>query len=440
MSFARSGLVSFMNRASIALFGFVNFYILIRILSKQDFGVWILFISVAAIMESVRKAFIYNPFVKFLNSSKEEAHEEVISSSLLLNCITAVLAISFLWLGGFFLAQVWEDPRLYEVFKIYSLGQFFYTFVIHYNSLNEANLKFHATLFSGMSQRIVFLLLVLYFHGIGYDLTLDFLAICHVVGIGIAASVSIAFGLKYHRFRLVFRQSLLEQFHYGKFTFGTNVSSMLFKNTDSWMLGSIVGKMAVASYNPAIRISNLFEVPLGAISSVVYPDMVRRIKSGGLSQAKILYEKSVGLSLAVMVPFIIAVVFFAEPIMILVAGEKYADSSAILQVTMIYGLIVPFNRQFGITMNAIGKAKINFIVLASNTLINVLLNMILIHAYGVIGAAYATLVSYFLILIVCEILLYRTLGVELRNIARSYFSSYGLILNMVRKKLNNLFV
>jgi lipopolysaccharide exporter len=52
-----------------------------------------------------------------------------------------------------------------------------------------------------------------------------------------------------------------ELYHFGKFTFGTNISSMFVKSTDSWMIGRLVSTAAVAIYNPAIRIANLVEVP-----------------------------------------------------------------------------------------------------------------------------------------------------------------------------------
>ena len=50
----KSGSFTFLNKIFITLFGFINFYILIRVLSKEDFGAWVLFISVATLLELIK--------------------------------------------------------------------------------------------------------------------------------------------------------------------------------------------------------------------------------------------------------------------------------------------------------------------------------------------------------------------------------------------------
>lgn len=420
----RSGVFSTLNRLTIAGFGFINFYILIRLISKDDFGVWVLFISVATILESIRRSFIYNSLVRHINIEDPEERVQIITSSFVLNVISAFVAIILLYLLRLILADLWDAPALAEMLFVYTIGQVFYTLIIHYNSISESNSSFSGTFFSGLIQRFSFLAIVVFYYFYIDEVSLNQLAYFHVVSIAFGAIIAAVFGFKYHGFSGFQRKWLTKHFHYGKFTFGTNLGSMIFKNTDSWMLGSLLNKEAVASYNPAIRISNLFEVPLGAISSVVFPNIVKRIKEKGLQEAKYLYEKSVAFSLAIIIPFVVITVVYSGPITVFVAGEQYADSSEILQITMLYGLIVPFNRQFGITMNAIGRANINFYVLLVNTLLNVILNYILIQTYGTVGAALATLISYLLVLLVSEILLSKMLDVNLLNIGRNFFWSY----------------
>ena len=420
----KSGMYSTLNRLSTAGFGFVNFYILIRLVSKEEFGIWVLYISVSTILESIRKSFIYNSLVRHINIEEEGERTSIISSSFILNFISALFVIALLLIFRFFLAIIWDAPALSEMLLVYCIGQFFFTLTVHFNSISESHSNFIGTFFSGLIQRLSFLIIVVicyYTEGTIEPVDLSYF---HVAGIGFGALLAVFFGLKYHRFDYKQIGWIFRHFHYGKYTFGTNMGSMIFKNTDSWMLGSIISKEAVAVYNPAIRISNLFEVPLGAISSVVFPNIVRRIKENGLVEAKLLYEKTVAFSLAIIAPCAIFTIIFAEPITIFIAGEQYADSAEILQITMLYGLIVPFNRQFGITMNAIGKANINFYVLIANTLLNVILNYLFIQSFGTLGAAVATLISYLVILLISEILLFRIINVNLLNVGKYFFWSF----------------
>jgi O-antigen/teichoic acid export membrane protein len=333
------------------------------------------------------------------------------------------------------LGEVWQFPQLGELFLIYSIAQLFYTFTIHYNSLSESKLDFIGSFASSLVQRISFFFYLVFVWFSEITPSLTELVFVHVASMAAASLVAYLNGKKHNKIKFGILLKLREQAGFGIFTFGTNISSMIFKNTDSWMLGAILGKMSVASYNPAIRVANLFEVPLGAISSVVFPSMVNRIREKGLSEAKSLYEKSVGFTLMIMLPFIFLVILFSKEIVVFIAGDQYIESYSILQITMLYGAIIPFNRQFGITMNAIGRANINFIVLISNTLLNVVLNYFFIIKYGVIGAAFATLLSYFIILVICEIILHKMLHVSPLNIAKNYLKSHILLINLVRNRI-----
>tara|TARA_Y100001980_G_C14556780_1_gene350253 strand:+ start:10622 stop:11956 length:1335 start_codon:yes stop_codon:yes gene_type:complete len=425
----KSGIYSTFNRLTIAGFGFINFFILIRLISKDDFGIWVLFISVATILESIRRSFIYNSLVRHINIEDAEERTTIISSSLVLNVFSAIVAILLLLGLREVLVEVWNAPALSEMLLIYTIGQLLFTVVVHFNSVSESYSSFAGTFFSSLVQRLSFLIIVVSFYFYGYEISLVYLAYFHVTSIALGALFAVFFGMSYQAFSGYKTQWILKHFHYGKYTFGTNLGSMIFKNTDSWMLGSIISNEAVAIYNPAIRISNLFEVPLGAISSVVFPNMVRRIKENGIREAKYLYEKTVALSLAVITPFAVLTIVFARSITIFIAGEPYEDSYELLQITMLYGLVVPFNRQFGITMNAIGRSNINFYVLLANTILNVALNWILIHSFGLVGAAIATLISYLLVLLVSEIILSNMINVNILNVGKYFFSSYRQIFN-----------
>ena len=95
-----------MNKASVTLFGFLNFYVLIRILSKEDFGAWVLFMSVASLMEPIKRGFIRNPLVRYLAMHPGEA-TNIQSASLLLNVVTGLLQMIVL----FFCANPFAEPQ-----------------------------------------------------------------------------------------------------------------------------------------------------------------------------------------------------------------------------------------------------------------------------------------------------------------------------------------
>ena len=59
----RSGAYTILQRSSMLLFGVGSFMLLVRMLSKEDFGVWSLFLSVATLFEVARNGLIQNALI-----------------------------------------------------------------------------------------------------------------------------------------------------------------------------------------------------------------------------------------------------------------------------------------------------------------------------------------------------------------------------------------
>ena len=67
-----SGLFTFGQRGFIMLFNIVGFMILARVLSKEELGIWALFLIFVTIVEVSKNGFIKNAIIKYLASSEKE--------------------------------------------------------------------------------------------------------------------------------------------------------------------------------------------------------------------------------------------------------------------------------------------------------------------------------------------------------------------------------
>lgn len=420
-----SGFFTFSSKISIALFGFLSFYLLVRELDKVAFGTWTLFVALYAVLESVRNAFIYNPLQAFASQADEKEYAAILQASLVLNFLFAIVVSALLGALAALISSLLDAPQLDQLIYIYIAITFVLTIMTHCNFAQSVNLNFRGTFVSTFVRKAVFFAYVLweYTHDQPFDLIS--LGIWEGVAVVVATGATFVSGREYlslkprTSFRWVGRL-----FHYGKYTLGTNLSSMLLRSIDSFMLGGLLGPAAVAIYNPALRLANLMEIPIGTITTIVFPQIARRVKEHGLGEAKRLYEKSVGMVLAIMIPTSIVVILFSEPIILLVAGEDYRASIPVLNITILYGLVLPFNRQFGITMNALGKAPVNFYLVLSNAVCNVAFNYIFIKQYGIIGAPLGTLAAYLLGMVASEIILHRFIKVSLFSVFLYIFRTY----------------
>ena len=417
----RSGAFTFLQRFSIALFGFFSFVILVRLLSVTDFGVWVLYTSFVAVIELLRDGFIRNPLTRKFLSTEPEDHPSVVSAALLVNGLLFLL-LSF---GVVMLAEpigVWMDaPALSVLCLLYVPNAFFNTFFLHYTTLHEAHLNFKASFWAYFTQKGLFFFYVLGLLLLGEPTTVSLidLAVAQVAAMAVSAGVSIWLARNYAVHRMKWnRDHLLAILNHGKYSFGTNVSSVLLNNIDSWMLGGMLSPAAVAIYNPALRITRLVEIPMQSVSAITYPKLVQKGVNPSLANAKHLYEQSVAIILAIMIPIVLVVIVFASPIVVLIAGDNYEAAAVVLQITMLYGLLAPFNRQFGITLDAIGKARLTFYFVIISAVVNTVLNFIMIQRLGVMGAAYATTATHVLDVVLRQLFLRHTLGTNFLEILR----------------------
>jgi O-antigen/teichoic acid export membrane protein len=222
---------------------------------------------------------------------------------------------------------------------------------------------------------------------------------------------------------------------FGKYTMGTTISSTVIKNTDTWMIGRLISTVGVASYNPALRISNLIEVPTLAVANLVYPQVGRKMAESGKQGVQDVYIKSVSLILAMMLPGLIPLYILSDFVITVIFTNSYLDAASILRVTLFFTMIIPFNRQFGTVMDALKRPKINFYLLVAMCIINVFFCYLFLDRFGVIGAAYATLLSYCIIFILNQVILYHLYEINTFKVFPAIIDWYRTGWNLFRTRI-----
>lgn len=422
----KSGSYTFMTKVFVTLFAFINFYILIRVLSKEDFGAWVLFISVASLMELIKHGFVRNPLIRYLAMSPHEESSRIQTASMLLNIVVGGLEVIVLFFCSIYLSEFWDAPQLKMLFLIYMITTSLLVPINHFDVVQQARMNFKGTFASTFVRHCGLFLFITMVFLTGHRIRLEYVALAQMTSILLSGFVSWYFARRYLSFsRHVDWTWFRELRSYGFFTFGTNVSSMINKSIDSWMLGKLISPAAVTIFNPAIRISNLVEVPTETLTSIMFPKLAERIAREGPQSARYLYEKAVGTITAFMLPIVIFFIVFAAPVVRFIAGPGFSETVPILQITMLYGLIIPFNRFMGITLDAMGKAKTNFHFVMRNALLNIVSNFFYIRYFGIIGAAYGTMTSYLVVTFFNQLYINRFLKVRVSNIGRHLVDFYA---------------
>ncbi|GAB4237944.1 MAG: hypothetical protein Tsb0034_13310 [Ekhidna sp.] len=410
----KSGSISLVNRTLIMFFAYLNFFLMARLFDKSSFGAWVIFLSILKFSESIRNSFIYNPLLKYLNSDDGTNHQEIKAASSFLNLGIALLCIfAFLILAG--ILSLFSNDGMISGMLIHSAVAIIgFNLYSYFNFLAQADLKFTGTLVSSSFKNFFLFVCLLWYHLSQAEITL--IRVVWLYNFGYVGSVIIAYlfiskqnGLFSMKRDLFWIKKLS---HFGKYTFGTNLSSMINKSSKEWLLSGLINNAAVAIYAPALRIINFFEIPLNALASVYYPKVINEVKEKGVSAARELYEKSVSILFYLFLPVCLLIYFLAEQIISLLMGPGFEESVPILEILVFVGVMGPFIRQFGVTLNAIGEQRISFQFMVATSISGLLVSAFCIVTYGIIGAAQATMIIYLGSLIVTQVILHKKLSVN----------------------------
>lgn len=412
----KSGFFTLLQNMSMVFFGVGSFYILVRVLDKNSFGAWALFMATTSILEVIRNGLVQNALIKFLAVSKKEDHPKIISSSFSISGVLTLCCIALNLLFANYLSNLWNAPQLLPMFYTYNIVFVLSGILTQFQFVEQANFRFTGIFWSVFIRQGSLFAFVLTCFIFQVEIRLISLVYVQIMGTLLAMALILLYSR--NNFSFSFKEHTLwikKLFNYGKYAFGTSVSSMIFNSIDQMMLGALVSASAAGAYNIAIRITNLVEIPTSSVAAIVFPQSARRIETDGKEAVKHLYEKSVGTILALLLPGLLFIFLFPDLVVTLLAGNTYPETIPILQVTILYCLLIPYGRQFGTLLDSMGKPKLTFCIVLICATINIVLNYILISKFGIIGAAYGTLSANAIGFVIAQSVLRKELNVNLLN-------------------------
>jgi len=431
-----------LNRFSLILFGVAGYIILAKKVfpTAREMGVWALFTSIIALIETIKQGLLRNPMIKFLSEPEYVNNRNKIqSASLLTNMAFSLLSILCIVTGGHLFVKWLNSPDLYPLIQ---WGMLLILLLIpfnHFEVLLQAHFKFRQIFIGYLLRQGLFLtcvILLLVFHRSA--LTLINLVKLQILALAGGTLVLLYFAKEYfYRKFDTEKKTILRMFHFGKYIFGTNVFSAFGRSADQFITAGLISSEVVAYYNVVSRINNMMDVPSVAVADVLFPKNVEAVASSGEEKVRYYFERMVGNIISIIVPVSLLIFIMPHLFISLIAGSKYYAAIPILQTVILFSFLRPFSYQFGATMDAIGKPKINFLVNLAAMCLNYACMYAGLRLYGWMGAAYGAVVSAVLSFLIIYIVLHKTIGVKLGEIFRYAILAYADMISLVKKTGKN---
>lgn len=182
---------------------------------------------------------------------------------------------------------------------------------------------------------------------------------------------------------------------------------MIYMRVDQIMIGNMLDDTAVGLYSVAVKLAEIWYFIPTAISTTVYPFLIKAKKD-----SEILYYRRMQMFYNFMtwLAIIVSVVmcFFSNFLVVKLFGEMYFAAGEILAINTWASIFVFQGIARGFWIQIENLQQYTFWYIMFGTLINILLNIILIPLINIKGAAIATLISQMSVAIIIPALFEKT--------------------------------
>ena len=186
------------------------------------------------------------------------------------------------------------------------------------------------------------------------------------------------------------------------FIFGSSVAATVYVNSDVTILGILAGDYNVGIYTAAVKIVRIIISFTSAASTVILPRVSYYLKKGMEEQYIRLVKRGLDFLLMIGIPASTGLIFVNQMLVDLVLGNKYRDAGNTLKILAPDVLLSPLSGyisyQIVLPQN---KEKVFMISTMISCVVNIVLNFLLIPLFHENAAAFTTLLSETLNILIC---------------------------------------
>lgn len=199
--------------------------------------------------------------------------------------------------------------------------------------------------------------------------------------------------------------------------FSSTVAISVYTILDTLMLGFMTNYDQVGYYYCATHISKAVLPLVTSLAAVVLPRVTQLKEIGNWEEINILMNKSFSIVSFLSFPIAFGIIALAPAFVPLFFGEMYYGSIIPLQIIILTVIVIGFNNLTGIQiLLGFGYDKYFLYSILSGTIINFVLNIMMIPMLGAAGAAISSVIAEILILAIMLCFIYKNTTIRFQNL------------------------
>lgn len=181
--------------------------------------------------------------------------------------------------------------------------------------------------------------------------------------------------------------------------FGTTLVISIYSVLDTSMLGFMSTDVEVGFYSVATKITNMVTSLLTSVIGILLPRLSFYIKEELVEEYSKLLVKIINVMIVLTVPIVCGLILLSRQIIEVFSGAQYVSAVTAMNIMSPVVLLCVFASISGNILLSQNKERVSLIACIFGAVSNIILNSIFIPMYGHVGAAFATLIAQFIVMI-----------------------------------------
>jgi O-antigen/teichoic acid export membrane protein len=402
-----------------ALFGMVTFLLMVRLLSKELFGQWVLFVTMAAMFDMLRLGLTGTAAIRLISTSGEEDCKKAIGTSYTLGIFSTLIISTIFIVIYFVLRQFAPDSYYLPVFLYYPVLAIFNLPFQQANIVAQGHVDFKKVLILRIVNGGSVLLFVLSYIAF-FKITITGLIYAYLLANTVSSVIALVKRWDgWSHIKSSDRETRKQILKFGKYSTASYIGSNLLRSSDTIIMSliPIFGIKSIAIFSIPLKFIEVVEIPLRSFSATAYPRLSKALTVGKKEFSDMLNQYTFW-STIILVPVVIVLLLFPGFFLNLVGGKVYADSieiqKAILRLICIYILILPIDRYSGVALFAVDKPEYNFYKIITMLAANIIGDLIALLVFkSIVFVFLATLIFTFGGILIGWMILYKMYGIRM---------------------------
>lgn len=385
--------------------GYLASIILARALQPSDYGIYGVVISVLLWIEQTTR-FTFAPAAAKLIPEVSDDATPLERTALLLNFSLFVLLFAVLWLSAPMLADLFELDEGTFLFRLAALDLPFFGLYVIYRGVLQGRHNFFSTALGDALYAVTKLagILLLVTIGISVASALIVNVLASLGGMIVVWSQS---SIRSWKPAPIFIRPLVRiAFPLGLFMLVTQTLVQL----DLWCLkvfGTGKNGTLLGQYVAARQVGFVPSFIFLGVSEVLLPALSRALARNETALSRQHVQAAMRFLWMLILPVALLLALTADNLMVFLFSNSYLEGGLFLSILAFSAVFAAFKILFASMLTARGEPYLCAIALSLLIPVGFCSNYLLIPAYGAVGAAYSSVITYFLGAAILGILAYR---------------------------------